>query len=102
MEPTCVYFQSFPGASQSLTHGCRGSPLGHSHPEREVDPYVCLVTPTPTSEWCRRAGGCLGCSHAGTSVFTIRVWQGQGEAPGKNTGNKWEAGVASPAHHGHK
>ena len=44
----------------------------------------------------------MAAAMVGTSVFTIRAWQEQGEAPGKNAENKQRREPAGPVHHGHK
>ena len=41
-------------------------------------------------------GAALAVAMVGTSVFTIRAWQEQGETPGKNAENKWRREPACP------
>lgn len=53
----CVLFQSFSGASQSLTHSSSMSPLGHSHPEKgrggpRIPIFVSSPAPLQPSDWC--------------------------------------------------
>ena len=79
--PPVFISKAFLGPHSLLPTAVRGSPLGHSHPEKGVDPYACLITPTPTSEWCRRARGCLGRSHGGDICLHDQGLAGAGRDP---------------------